>query len=97
MKKILISSDPNGRFDLLLPKVNELNDKNKFDFMVITGSVCPSNSTLIFKDIINNKYNVPLPIYFIDSSDMSYVLSVVHPHGFQILNNFHYLGNMGFK
>jgi hypothetical protein len=82
MKKILISSDPNGRFDLLLPKVNELNAKNKFDFMIITGSVCVSNSTLIFKDIMDSKLIIPLPIYFIDNSDMSYVLSVVHPNGF---------------
>lgn len=41
MRKILISSDPNGRFDLLIPKVTELHNKNKFDFMLIVGSVCP--------------------------------------------------------
>jgi predicted phosphodiesterase len=82
MRKILISSDPHGHFDLLLPKVSELNAKNKFDFMIITGSVCPSNSSPIFKDILDSKLTVPLPTYFIDNSDMSYVLSVVHPDGF---------------
>jgi hypothetical protein len=95
MPKILISSDPNGRFDLLLPKVVELHNKNKFDFMIITGCVCPSTATLIFKDLAHHKLNFPIPTYFIDCSDMSYALSVAHPHGFEVVNNLHYLGNMG--
>jgi hypothetical protein len=82
MKKILISSDPNGRFDLLLPKLNELHSKNNFDLMLITGFVCPSNSSPIFKAITDKKLTVPVPTYFIDNSDMSYVLSVLYPDGF---------------
>ena len=52
MKKILLSSDCNGRFDLLFPKVQQILDKNKFDFMLMVGKVMPSNSTNIIKHII---------------------------------------------
>ena len=40
MKKILLSSDCNGRFDLLFGKVAQLHAKNNFDFMLIVGRVC---------------------------------------------------------
>lgn len=97
MRKILISSDPNGRFDLLLPKVTELHSKNKFDFMIIAGSVCPSKSSSIFRRLADKKLSFPLPTYFVDDSDMSTVFSLSHPNGFEIVPNLHYLGNLGVK
>mgnify|MGYP000845373715 FL=1 len=81
MKKILISCDPNGRFDLLLPKIIELNNKNKFDFMLLAGKVCPIASSKIFKDITDGKYSFPIKTYFIDNSDMSFVFGGAYPHG----------------
>lgn len=81
MKKILLSSDPNGNLDLLLPKVTELHNKNKFDLMIITGSVFPSTSSTVFKLINDGKITVPLPIYFVDSSDMSMVWAGLYPDG----------------
>jgi hypothetical protein len=65
--------------------------------MLIVGSVCPSNATNIFNDLKSNKLIFPLPTYFIDNSDMSYIFSHMFPNGFEIVPNFHYLGNSGFK
>lgn len=52
MKKILLSSDCHGRFDILFPKVQQICDKNCFDFMLLVGEVLSSQSTKIIKDII---------------------------------------------
>jgi hypothetical protein len=41
MKKILLSSDCNGNFELLFSKVTQLNQKNKFDLMFLVGNVLP--------------------------------------------------------
>ncbi len=97
MKKIIISSDPHGRFDLLLPKIHELHNKNKFDFMLIVGVVCPSSSAIIFDDLRNRKITFPLPTYYVDDSNMSKVFSSLHSEGFEVVPNFYYMGNIGVK
>lgn len=97
MKKILISSDCNGRFDLLLPKIHELHNKNNFNFLLLVGSVCPSTSSHIFHKIKTGVLQFPLPTYFIDNSNMSLVFSEVHPEGSEIVKNLYYLGNCGYK
>lgn len=97
MKKILISSDPNGRFDLLLQKIHELHNKNKFEFMIFVGQVSPSYSASIFNELKNKKLSFPLPSYFIDCSNMSGVFGVLHGEGFEIVPNLFYLGNHGMK
>jgi predicted phosphodiesterase len=40
MKKILVSSDCNGNFELLFSKVTQLSQKTKFDLMFLVGNVC---------------------------------------------------------
>ncbi len=65
--------------------------------MLIVGLTCPSDATNIFHDIKANKLCFPLPTYFIDNSDMSVVFGQLYPSGFQVVNNFHYLGNFGFR
>lgn len=97
MKKILISSDPNGRFDLLLPKIHELHNKNNFNFLLIVGSVCPSTSSPIFHKLKTGDLQFPLPTYFVDNSNMSLVFSEVYPEGGEIVKYFNYLGNCGYK
>lgn len=97
MKKILLSSSPNGNFDLLIPKVSELHNKNKFDLMLIVGRVFPSESAAIFKKIVEGELTIPLPIYFIDYSDMSGVWAGLYPNGHTLAPNLHYLGNVGLK
>lgn len=42
MKKILISSDCNGNFDFLLSKIENLQKKNSFDFVICIGNVFAS-------------------------------------------------------
>lgn len=65
--------------------------------MIIVGVVCPSNSAVIFKDIINKKNVFPIPTYFIDNSELSYALSVANSEGFEMAHNLYYLGNIGYK
>lgn len=65
--------------------------------MLIVGKVCPSQTSSIFNDIRSKKLSFPLPTYFIDGSDMSYMLGYLYPEGKDIAENFHYLGNFGVK
>ena len=97
MKKILLSSDCNGNYSKIFAKVADLHTKNNFDFMLMTGNVCPSSASSEMKSLIEGDIQIPLPVYFIDSSDMGGVLASVHPEGAELAQNFHYLGRMGVK
>ena len=81
MKKILLSSDCNGNFDKIFAKVADLHAKNKFDFMLMVGNVCPSEAADQIKALSEGKIPVPLPIYFIDNSDMAGVFSTMYAEG----------------
>ena len=97
MKKILLSSDCNGNFDKIFAKVADLHAKNSFDFMLMVGNVCPSEAADKIKALHEERIAVPLPVYFIDSSDMGGVFSSMYPEGKEIIRNFHFLGRMGIK
>lgn len=49
--------------------------------MLIVGKVCPTASSKIFKDILDEKYTFPMKTYFIDNSDMSFVFGGAYPYG----------------
>jgi len=51
MKKILISTDCNGMLELLLVKVDQLHQKNKFDLMIMVGNICTPSSSAFIKKI----------------------------------------------
>ena len=65
--------------------------------MLMTGEVCPTSSANVFYDLRNSNLAFPLPTYFIDNSNMSNVFGVLHPEGFELVPNLHYLGNIGIK
>jgi hypothetical protein len=48
-------------------------------------------------DILNGKIIFPKPVYFIDNGPLSDILSIKYQNGGTVSNNFHYLGNFGFK
>lgn len=61
MKKILVSSDCNGNFEFLLSKIQMLQKKNDFDFVLCVGNVF-SSVPMLKKSMV-----IHIPIYFIDS------------------------------
>jgi len=78
----LISSDCRGRLEELIAKVTLLQQKNSFDFMILTGEVCHHRSSSFMQAVRSNLINIPIPLYFIDESEMSPIFHKLHPHGF---------------
>lgn len=50
--------------------------------MILTGEVCHPRASSFMQAVRSQTLNIPLPIYFIDESEMSPVLHTLHPHGF---------------
>ena len=92
---MLVSADINGRFATVIPKVAQLQSKNKFDFMILLGKVCESRSSPFIHEITKQKNAFPLDMFFIDNSDFGLVLRMLHPNGKEIVPGFKYLGNSG--
>jgi len=92
---VLISADPNGRFEQLVPKITQLQSKNNFDFMIMLGNVCHSRASPYVKDVKDGIFRLPLPIYFIDNSLFAPILYLLRPTGEEIAPNFNFLGRKG--
>jgi hypothetical protein len=96
MKKILVAGDVEGHFDLLISKIQSFKEKNQeFDFCLCVGKTFSSHED--FSAYKTQKKNFPIPIYFIDSSELAPVLLTLYPDGTELCNNFHFLGKNGLK
>jgi hypothetical protein len=94
---VLLSADCRGLLESLMGKVQQLQLKNQFDFMLLTGEVCHPRAASFLSDLRNAQRHLPIPAYFIDSSEMAPVLQKLHPDGMEIAPNLHFLGRQGVK
>lgn len=78
---MLVSADVNGRFDQILPKVCQLQEKNQFDFMLLLGNVCHPRAAPCISKISRGLASFPLDLFFIDNSEFSPILSKLHASG----------------
>ena len=96
MKKILISGDVEGNFDFLLSKIQSFLDKNQsFDLCLCVGRTFSLDLDLT--KLKKDDKKIPIPIYFIDTSEFSGVLHTLHPDGVDVLPNLTFLGKAGIK
>lgn len=91
MRKILVSSDCNGNLDFLFFKIEALQKKNSFDFVLCIGSVFSSLPS--FKA----DTKIHIPIFFIDSGELGKSLSTLYPEGHEVVPNLTFLGRSGIK
>ena len=92
---MLVSCDPQGRLEPLMNKVKALNDKNKFDFLLMAGEVCDPRSSPYIASLRKSEQSLPLPTYFIDNSEMSPVLHKLIQDGTSIAPDLNFLGTSG--
>jgi hypothetical protein len=81
--------------DSLMGKVQQLHQKNQFDFILLTGEVCHPRAAPYIAALRAGQRQLPIPAYFIDSSDMAPVLQRLHPNGEEIAPDLHFLGTFG--
>ena len=71
--KILLISDLCGNFDFLLQKLEQFSSKNiNFDFILCSGTTIPPEGNI--NDLIVDKKQLLVPVYFIESGDMAICL-----------------------
>jgi len=95
MKKVLITGDVEGNFDFLLSKIEQLSQKQSFDFCLCVGKTLSVNFNPNQFNLDNKK--IPLPIYFVDTSEFSPILHTLHPNGIEVVPNLTFLGKSGIK
>jgi len=95
MKKILVAADVEGNFDFLFSKIDAFAEKQQFfDFCLCVGKTL---SLQFDPTKLLNEKKIPLPIYFIDSSEFSTILHTLHPDGVELIPNLTFLGKAGLK
>lgn len=89
MTKILIASDLEGNFPMLIKKIE------KFDLIFCLGKTLKNDENL--EKLLNNKIKITKPVYFTEEGDLAFLLSAKFPEGGEIAKNLHYLGPYGLK
>ena len=63
--------------------------------MIMIGEVCHPRASSFINKLKVSQISVPLPVYFIDNSQLAPILCNIYPNGAEIVHNFHFLGTKG--
>ena len=95
MQKVLIAGDIQSNLDFLVEKINQFTLKNQtFDFILCVGKTLSKAS---ISNYLSGTKKFPLPLYFIDTSEISPALHSLYPNGQQLGHNIYFLGRSGIK
>ncbi|EAR89123.2 CWF19-like protein (macronuclear) [Tetrahymena thermophila SB210] len=96
MKKILVVGDLQGNFEGLAQKIQNFSKKGQeFNFAVCVGQTLSLEISL--QDYKKSGVEMPIPVYFIDCSEMCQCLNHLYPTGTEIAKNIFFLGRSGIQ